>query len=392
MSGIIGNNNSRFARDFNYPDTHLQGIITAIYDIGCVAGSVVCFLVGEKVGRRKMIFAGGFIMVIGAIILSSSFSLAQLLVGRIVTGFGNGFNSSTIPVYQSEMATVATNRGKLLTMQAVVTIAGLCIAYWLDFGTSFTSSSMQWRLPMAFQGVFEIWLVFLASVLPDTPRWLIAQDRGSEATEVLARLYDFDTHDEEIQLQKAYIEASVRLESQGGPFKFQELFTTGKLGNLRRLCLTIAVMLMQQFTGSNMINYYAPVVYQNTMNLSRNTSLILGGCTSLTYLVGSLIPLWAMDRFGRRNLLLFSSVGLCGCFVITSILLSHETLGRAYGACAMVFLFQIFLGVGWLPVPWFYPSEINHTRLRSRGMAIGSAFNWLAVFAVVQITPIAIGI
>lgn len=49
-----------------------------------------------------------------------------------------------------------------------------------------------------------------------------------------------------------------------------------------------------------MINYYAPVVYQNAMHLSRNTSLIMGGCTSLTYLVGSVIPLWSMDKFGRR--------------------------------------------------------------------------------------------
>ncbi|KAL7274083.1 hypothetical protein RUND412_003028 [Rhizina undulata] len=390
MSGIIGAEN-RFARDFGNPDTKLQGTIVAIYDIGCVIGSIICFLVGERYGRRRMIFAGGVTMLIGTAILTSSFTRAQLIVGRIITGIGNGFNSSTIPVYQSECSPPKI-RGTLLTTQAVVTIFGLCIAYWLDYGASFTDSPLSWRLPLGFQALFALCLVLQVLILPETPRWLVQQNRMLEASEVLADLEgkEYTPTHPEILRQREEIEASVALESAGGPFKMSELFTGGKIGNFRRICLTIAVMLMQQFTGSNMINYYAPVVYQNTMHLSRNLSLILGGCTSLTYFAASLIPLWAMDRFGRRPLLLISSAGLSLCFILASILLSVGTVSTAYGACAMVFIFQIFLGIGWLPVPWFYPSEINTTRLRSRGMAIGSAFNWLAVFTVVEITPIAI--
>ena len=101
-----------------------------------------------------------------------------------------------------------------------------------------------------------------------------------------------------------------------------------------------------------MINYYAPVVYQNAMHLSRNLSLILGGGTALTYLVGSFIPLWSMDKFGRRMALMISAAGLCLCFVMVSILLSIGTQACAYAATAFVFIFQLFLGVGYLPVPW----------------------------------------
>jgi nitrate/nitrite transporter NarK len=125
------------------------------------------------------------------------------------------------------------------------------------------------------------------------------------------------------------------------------------------------------------------------MGLSRPMSLLLGGCTSLTYLLGSCIPLWTIDRFGRRALLLFSSAGLCLCFSLASILLSTGKRPEAYGATAMVFLFQIFLGIGWLPIPWFYPSEVTTTRIRSKGQALGGFINWMCVFIVVQITPIA---
>jgi MFS family permease len=97
-----------------------------------------------------------------------------------------------------------------------------------------------------------------------------------------------------------------------------------------------------------------------------------------------------MDKFGRRSLLMFSASGLCLCFSLAAILLSRDTKSTAYGATAMVFLFQIFLGIGWLPVPWFYPSEITTTRIRSKGQALGSFINWMCVFTVVQITPIAI--
>jgi MFS family permease len=119
MSGLIGANN-QFAQEFNYPDAKLQGIITSIYDIGCAAGALFTFFFGERFGRKNMIIAGGTTMIIGTILLGSSTTLAQLLVGRIVTGIGNGFNSSTIPMYQSEMCK-PRNRGMLLSMQGMVT-------------------------------------------------------------------------------------------------------------------------------------------------------------------------------------------------------------------------------------------------------------------------------
>lgn len=127
------------------------------------------------------------------------------------------------------------------------------------------------------------------------------------------------------------------------------------------------------------------------MNLSRNMALILGGCAQCTYLVGSAIPVLLMDRYGRRALLMICSAGLCFCFVMVSILTSIGSTGAAYGATAFVFIFQLFIGIGWLPVPWFYPSEINTTRTRSKAQAIASGWNWMAVFAVVKITPISFG-
>jgi hypothetical protein len=267
-------------------------------------------------------------------------------------------------------------------MQGTVTIIGLCIAYWLDFGLSFAKGPIQWRLPISFEAFFAICLVIQMLPLPETPRYLIEKGRNSAAGEVLARLESSTAtpQDEEVVFQRRQIETSLEIESAGGPFRYSELLKGGRIQNFRRVCLCCAVNLMQQFTGSNMINYYAPVVYANTMGLSRNLSLILGGCTSLTYLAASFIPLWTVERFGRRALLMFSAAGLCVCFSMVSILLSINTRSTAYAATAFVFIFQIFLGIGWLPIPWFYPSEVTTTRIRSRGQALGAFVNWSEFF------------
>jgi hypothetical protein len=97
--------------------------------------------------------------------------------------------------------------------------------------------------------------------LPETPRYLVENGRNSEAAEILARLQGGDaTADHpDVVFQREQIESSIEIESAGGPFRYKELLQGGKLQNFRRIVLCGAVNLMQQFTGANMINYYAPV-------------------------------------------------------------------------------------------------------------------------------------
>lgn len=76
----------------------MQGNITSMYYIGCVLGSIGTYFIGERLGRRTMLMIGGAIMIVGAVILGASYTIAQLIVGHIVTGITNGMNSSTASV------------------------------------------------------------------------------------------------------------------------------------------------------------------------------------------------------------------------------------------------------------------------------------------------------
>ena len=134
-------------------------------------------------------------------------------------------------------------------MQGTVTILGVVIAYWTDYGTSSYESGFQWRFPLGFQAVFAVFLILQIVGLPKTPRWLMQHDRHEEARQVVSQLLDKPLDDEGVNNLLLDIRAGIIEENEGGPFHFRELFTWGRTQNFRRLLITISIELGQQFTG-----------------------------------------------------------------------------------------------------------------------------------------------
>lgn len=110
-----------------------QGIAVASYNLGCFIGAILTIFVGNPLGRRRTIFCGCTTMTIGAILQCTSYSLPQWIVGRIVTGIGNGMNTSTVPTWQSESAK-SHDRGKLVMIEGMLITAGITLSYWINYG------------------------------------------------------------------------------------------------------------------------------------------------------------------------------------------------------------------------------------------------------------------
>lgn len=97
----------------------IQGISVAAYNIGCFCGAISCIWIGDILGRRKTIFLGSAIMVIGATLQASAFDLSHFIIGRVVTGLGNGMNTSTVPTWQSECSK-SHRRGQLVMVEGAL--------------------------------------------------------------------------------------------------------------------------------------------------------------------------------------------------------------------------------------------------------------------------------
>lgn len=88
FSGVIVTDDFLVLHGLAGPEhTTVLSTITAIYDIGCFFGAIIAFTIGEWLGRRKSILIGTTIMAIGAILMTASYSLEQMFVGRIVLGY-----------------------------------------------------------------------------------------------------------------------------------------------------------------------------------------------------------------------------------------------------------------------------------------------------------------
>jgi MFS family permease len=126
--GVFGGllDNESFLGTFGFPGSTIQGQIVATYDIGCIIGTLISMYAGDKLGRRRSILIGCGILLIGAIIQTASYSLAQMIVGRVVAGIGNGMNTIAIPIWQTETAR-PKDRGKLIVFQLVTNIFGIVI-------------------------------------------------------------------------------------------------------------------------------------------------------------------------------------------------------------------------------------------------------------------------
>lgn len=110
-----------------------QGISVASYNLGCFLGSILCIFIGNPLGRRRTIFCGCVTMATGALLQATAYSLPHLIVGRIVTGIGNGMNTSTVPTWQSE-SSKAHDRGKMVMIEGMLITAGITLSYWINYG------------------------------------------------------------------------------------------------------------------------------------------------------------------------------------------------------------------------------------------------------------------
>lgn len=116
--GVFGNViiNENFLHTFGYPSANMQGVMTSIYNIGCFIGAMSTVWTGDILGRPRQILLGSTIIAIGAIIQTCSWTVASMMVGRIVAGLGTGMNTSTAGVWQAETSKMSS-RGKLVIIQ-----------------------------------------------------------------------------------------------------------------------------------------------------------------------------------------------------------------------------------------------------------------------------------
>ncbi|KAJ4481409.1 general substrate transporter [Lentinula edodes] len=369
-----------------HPDhATLQSFLVAIYEIGCLSGALINLVLGDRFGRKRTIALGCFIMTIGAIIQAASYSYAQIIVARIITGVGNGLNTSTVPAYHAECSP-PHQRGSLIMIEGSLITLGIMISFWAS------GSSAQWRVPIALQILFALVVVFALPILPESPRWLMKAGRPAEALAVISALEDKPHTDSTVRTTFHAIKEAVALEgsnidtlSSSEKASLSELFTGGRTQNFRRVALGVIIQCFQQITGINLITYYATILFER-LGINDVKSRILAACNGTEYFLASLVAIFLIDRVGRRKLMIFGGVGQCLTMVLLAVLGSINNSAADIVSAVLLFVFNSFFAIGWLGMTWLYPAEIVGLRMRGPANALSTASNWTFNFLVVMIT------
>ncbi|KAJ5570329.1 sugar transporter STL1 [Penicillium hispanicum] len=401
MSGIISGD--QFVKEFPplaIPDGSsssysqhvnvLRGGVTSSYELGCFFGAIFTLIFGERIGRTPILVAGGILMVLGTLISTVAYGphwgLGQFVIGRVISGLGNGMDTATIPVWQSECSR-AHNRGFLVCFEGAIIAVGTFIAYWIDFGLSYVESSAQWRFPVAFQILFAIMVTGGALMLPESPRWFVMRGYDKEACEILAQLNDSAPDAEDVLTDFNLMKADLRA-SRGVKANWRTLFTFGKTQEFQRMMIGCSGQFFQQFTGCNAAIYYSTLLFEQNLGMSTRLSLVLGGVFSTVYALATIPSFFMIEKVGRRNLFLIGFLGQGLSFIITMGCLIDDTQQNAKGAVVGIFLFIVFFAFTTLPLPWIYPPEINPLRTRTMAASASTCINWICNFAVVMFTPV----
>jgi sugar porter (SP) family MFS transporter len=277
------------------------------------------------------------------------------------------------------------------------------LSFWINYGTynnikPVKTNNATWQIPLALQALPAISLFTGICLCNESPRWLARQDNWERATRVLSTVTNLPVDHPYVQMELQEMREQLENERRliGGS-SFWDLQKEMWLirGNRNRALISIGIMVCQQMTGTNAINYYAPTIFLDLGVPSANTGLFATGIYGIVKMVTcAAFLLFAADSLGRRRSLLWTSIAQgCAMFVIGFYVRfdppvkGHPIPPVGYFALTCIFLFAGFFQFGWGPCCWIIVSEIPTARLRAMNVALAAATQWLFNFVVAQAVP-----
>ncbi|KAJ6459167.1 general substrate transporter [Mycena vitilis] len=384
--------------DFSLPAWE-KSLMTSILSAGTFFGALVAGDIADMIGRRPTIIVGCFVFSVGCILEIApgpTGILACFVIGRLIAGGGVGFISAIIILYMSEIAPKKVRGALVSAYQFAITI-GILIANCVVYATQDRLDTGSYRIPI---GVQFAWALILGTglvFLPESPRFWVSKGNLEKATRALAQVRDQPRDSDFVQDELAEIIANLEYERANVPQVgyvgswlacFHGSLFNGS-SNIRRTIVGTGLQMAQQFTGINFIFYFGTSFFQ-TLGTIDNPFLI-SLVTTLVNVLMTPLSFWVIERFGRRRILLVGGVCMIICQFITAIV-GVATPQVPGGSAVKAEIAFICLNIAafastWGPAAWVVIGEMFPLPIRSRGVGMSTASNWLWNCIIGVITP-----
>src|SRR5450432_1967344 len=223
-----------------------QGFTVASSLLGTVAGAMIAGIPAKKYGRKTVLQVIALLFIVAAVGCASISAWILFILFRFIGGLAVGASSVIAPMYISEIAP-ASLRGRLAGSFQLNIVAGICVAFLTNYLFIRHLGADSWRWMLGVMAVPAILFRILLRSIPESPRWLILNNRESEATPILNRLKEPN----EPQAIAA-IHESVAAHKEA---LFQKKYA-------RPIFYAMLLAIFNQLSGINAILYYAPRIFE----------------------------------------------------------------------------------------------------------------------------------
>ncbi len=372
ISGAIG-----FLRtNFNL-DAAQMGWAASCALIGCVIGCSAAGMLSDFLGRKKVLILAAVFFTVSAIGSAIPRNLTEFVIYRMIGGIGVGMASMLSPLYIAEISP-AKIRGRLVSYNQFAIVFGMLIVYFVNYfiaaqGNETWNILYGWRWMFASEALPATLFLLFLFFIPETPRWLMKNQRIDAAMSVLSKVGG------EVYAKKELreIRNTIGRESES----IIQLFKPGL-----RILLMIGIVLaiLQQVTGINVFLYYAPEIFKN-IGAGTNTALLQTILVGVFNLGFTIIAIQTVDRIGRKPLMIIGSAGMGICLISLGLAAYFQQTEIWMLIFVLGYISCFALSVG--PVTWVILSEIFPTRIRGRAMSIATVCLWAANWVVSQTFP-----
>ncbi len=389
---VVGGAKPFYEPYFNITSPADQGWGTSSALIGCMAGAILCIVLSDKLGRKKLLLFSGFLFSLSALGTAFADTFWWFNFYRIVGGVAMGIALNLSPLYIAEVSP-PEKRGMFVTVMQLLVMVGVLLAQvvnWQislldtslpdspDFATIAASWSGQygWRWMFGLEAVPALLFFTLMFFVPESARWLIKNKEENKARIILTRIGGQFYADKTVTEIKSTLD-----EDNLAKVNFRELLHHRVV---RLLGIGIFLSFLQQWSGLNVVIYYAADIFQaagyNLKQMMLNI-VVVGGVMVLSVF----ITILTVDRFGRKKLLLLGTSAMAVIYLLIGYSFYIDQ-----GGWVVVFLVLanvMFYSFTLAPLLWVVLSEIFPNRIRGAAISIAALAHWVGNFTLTYSFP-----
>lgn len=401
ISGAFGSKD--FQKSINYSSystteqTNIKANVSAMVQIGSVAGALFAFLICDRIGRIWATRELCIVWIIGiAIFLGNNGNLGAVYAGRFIAGLGVGQTPVVGPVYIAEIAP-ASVRGLCTCIFTGFVYLGIVLAYFANYGAQLNLgdvSHIRWMAPTSLHIIFAGLILILSLFQYESPRFLVKRGKLDQALETMSKLRHLPKEDpyvvsEVSAICRAHEEEMEATKGTGWFGVLKEMFLVPS--NLYRIYLSSMVQFLSQWSGAGSITLYAPDLFKLLGITGQNESLLVTAVFGIVKLTAAVIcALFLVDVIGRKRALLLgitfqaiSMLYIAGFLtavpelgVVDDYVLPTAEAGASRGAVAMIYISGMGWALGWNSMQYLLTAELFPLRIR----AVATSFSMMLHF------------